>query len=113
MRMNMDPLTPTTSTLAPAISHIAEIATTLSSELAAHVPASNGQNLLRSSKQRQTVQWVLDAPERLEQLLLDDKKDEAQKDWVAVRELLDTWQGVAGVDAVRAACERALSAVED
>jgi hypothetical protein len=110
--MNMDPLTPTTSTLAPAISHIAETAASLSSELTAHVPAK-GAPSLRSPKQRQTVQWVLDAPDRLEQLLLDDNKDEAQKQWKAVQDLLDKWEGVQGVEVVRTACEKVLSTVDD
>jgi hypothetical protein len=106
----MDPLTPTTSTLAPAISHIAETATSLSRELAAHVPAKTE---LRRPQERQTVQWVLDAPERLEQLLLDDQKDEAREEWAMVENLLDKWQGVEGVEAVRLACEKVLSDVDD
>ena len=111
MRMNMDPLKPTTSTLAPAISHIAETAAALSSELSANV-SPTGQNPRQSLKERHTVQWVLDAPDRLEQLLLDDKSEEAQRDWDLVRALLDKWQGVHGVDSIRKACEKVLSAVE-
>jgi hypothetical protein len=110
--MNMDPLTPTTSTLAPAISHIAETAATLSRELATNVPANGAPIALRHPKAVQTVQWVLDAPDRLEQLLLDDKRDEAQKDWETVRALLDKWEGVKGVEDIRIACEKALSAVD-
>ena len=113
MRTNMDPLTPTTSTLAPAISHIAETAATLSNELAVHVPSTEGTAVLRQPKERQTVQWVLDAPDRIEQLLLDDKKDEAKKDWDIVRNLLDTWKGVQGVEEVRSACEKVLNTVDD
>lgn len=109
----MDPLTPTTSTLAPAISHIAETAGTLSNELSAHVPAEKSKDVLRQSKERQTVQWVLDTPERLEQLLLDDKKDEAHRDWDAVRILLDRWNGIQGVEDVRVSCEKALGAVNN
>lgn len=113
MRTNMDPLTPTTSTLAPAISHIAETAAALSSELSAHVPPSNNGSMLRRPQERQTVQWVLDAPDRLEQLLLDDKKDEAQKDWTDVQSLLDKWKGVQGVEDVRTACEKVFATVDD
>lgn len=109
----MDPLTPTTSTLAPAISHIAETAAALSNELAAHIPANKARDALRQPKERQTVQWVLDAPERLEQLLLNDKKDEAQKDWDSVRTLLDKWKDVQGVEEIRISCEKTLSAVKD
>ncbi|KIW00904.1 uncharacterized protein PV09_07651 [Verruconis gallopava] len=112
MRTNMDPLAPTTSTLAPAISHIAQTAATLSSDLATHVPTDGSQSVLRQSKARQTVQWVLGAPDRLEQLLLDDKRDEAQQDWAAVRNLLDKWKGVPGVDEIRESCQKALNTVE-
>ena len=109
MRTNMDPLTPTTSTLAPAISHIAETTATLSVELAAHAPVRGTQTALQDLKARKTVQWVLDTPERLEQLLLDDKREEAENDWRSVRTLLDKWEGTKGVEAIRAACEKALS----
>jgi hypothetical protein len=113
MRTNMDPLTPTTSTLAPAISHIAEIAATLSNDLATHVPAKKGADVWRQSSERQTVQWVLDAPDRLEQLLLDDREAEAHKDWDTVRALLENWKGVEGVDQIRTSCEKALNAVDN
>jgi hypothetical protein len=111
--MNMDPLTPTTSTLAPAISHIADTAAALSSELAAHVPPENGHAILKRKKQRDTVAWILATPDRLEQLLLHDKREEAQKEWDTVRALLDKWQGVRGVASVRDACEKVLSTVDD
>ncbi|KKY14784.1 hypothetical protein UCDDS831_g07960 [Diplodia seriata] len=67
MRTNMDPLTPATSTLSPAISHIAETATALSASIAEHAlpksrsssPASvdgNGKKKVdEKEKQRQTV----------------------------------------------------------
>ena len=107
----MDPLTPTTSTLVPAISHIAETAVTLSNELAAHVPAKN-DDTLRQKRERQTVQWVLDAPNRLGRLVEDGKPADAARDWDQVRSLLDRWKGVQGVEGVRIACERALDTDE-
>jgi len=109
----MDPLTPTTSTLAPAISHIAETAATLSNDLTAHIPVSRSQDAVRQSKERQTVQWVLEAPERLEQLLEAGKKDEAAKDWDTVKGLLDSWQGVEGVEDIKEACQKTLTSVYD
>lgn len=109
----MDPLTPTTSTLAPAISHIAETATLLSSELAANVPAASNGSVLRGPRERQTVQWVLDAPERLEQLLLDDQEGEARKEWETVQGLLSQWRGVEGVEDIRLACEKVVGEVDD
>lgn len=109
----MDPLTPTTSTLAPAISYIAETAATLSNDLTAHVPASRSQDVIRQSKERRTVQWVLDAPDRLEHLMDDGHRDEAARDWETVQGLLDTWKGVEGVEDIRAACQNVLATKSD
>jgi len=106
MRMNMDPLTPTTSTLAPAISHIAETATTLSNELAANVPPAKDPEVEKKRKQRETVKWVLDAPRRLGELVEKGKEEAAKKEWDVVRGLLDKWKGVSGTEEVRKACEQ-------
>ena len=111
MRTNMDPLTPTTSTLTPAISHIAETASTIaaslqqrnglpqSTERAKHVPEE-----AEKEAQRQTVRWVLDAPRRLKQEVDCGQKEVAERDWEEVKGLLDKWKGVGGVEDVRMAC---------
>lgn len=107
MREKMDPLTPTTSTLTPAIGHIAETAATLSSELKkSHVvsaPDSEAQKKQRD--QKATVRWVLDAPNRLRVLMDNDRRDEAEQQWKDVNRLLSNWDGVRGVSEVREACE--------
>jgi hypothetical protein len=106
MREKMDPLTPTTSTLTPAIGHIAETAATLSNELkkshAVSVPDSEAQRKQRD--QKATVRWVLDAPSRLRMLLESDRREEAEKQWKDVSRLLSKWEGTKGVSEVREAC---------
>ncbi len=106
MREKMDPLTPTTSTLTPAIGHIAETAATLSNELkkshAASAPVSEAQR--RQRDQKGTVRWVLDAPGRLRMLLESDSKDEAEKQRKDISRLLSKWEGVRGASEVREAC---------
>ena len=106
MREKMDPLTPTTSTLTPAIGHIAETAASLSSDLkrshTASAPELEAQ--VRQRDQKTTVRWVLDAPTRLRVLLENDQKDEAEKQWAEVSNLLSKWDGVRGVSEVRQAC---------
>ena len=110
MRERMDPLTPTTSTLTPAIGHIAESAASLSNELreshAASAPQLEAQK--RQREQKATVQWILNAPGRLQELLENDRRDEAEKQWEEVERLLSKWNGVRGVSEVREACLIAL-----
>ncbi|OJD35917.1 vacuolar protein sorting-associated protein 51 [Diplodia corticola] len=124
MRTNMDPLTPATSTLSPAISHIAETATALSASIAQHAlpksrsssPASvvdgggKKKKVDEKEKQRQTVRWVLDAPRRLRVKVDAGEVEEAAKEWEEIRGLLEKWNGVQGVDEVKMACEEAMVA---
>jgi len=111
MREKMDPMTPTTSTLKPAIGHIAETAATLSGELRKQHGASGGlerQEVKSKQEQQKSVRWVLDAPERLRRTIADGHKSEADADWEEVSKLLNKWQNVKGVDAVRQACLEAM-----
>jgi hypothetical protein len=109
MRTNMDPLTPATSTLAPAISHIAETAATLSKELAEHVPrASDSVAIERRAEEVQTVRWVLDAPHRFRQWIEEDRRAEAENEWPTIRDLLDRWKAVDGASEVKRQCELSL-----
>ncbi|KAF2459501.1 Vps51/Vps67-domain-containing protein [Lineolata rhizophorae] len=112
MRSNMDPLTPTTSTLAPAISHIAETAATLSTSLTDRTSHPKEDVETPSDKeeqnQRATVRWVLDCPRRLRDLVTEGETDAAEADWEETRKILDKWKGVSGVEEIRNACEEAL-----
>lgn len=107
----MDPLTPTTSTLAPAIAHIAETASGLAGSLKDSEGEEKGlenRNTEESKnvrkKQQDTVRWVLATPRRLQRLLDDEKREEANNDWVEVRGLLEKWEGVKGVEELKNQC---------
>lgn len=112
--MNMDPLTPTTSTLSPAIGHIADTAAGLAKGLQdRHKDVGSGagnldrQERINKAKQRELVRWVLDAPERFKRLLREGKRPQAQLEWTRVQQLLDKWKGTGGVEEVRKGCEDA------
>jgi hypothetical protein len=108
MRTNMDPLTPTTATLTPAIGHIAETATALSESLRMQHGAGGVTEAQKKQKQQELVRWVLDAPGRLSKLVEDGQKEEAEAEWSRVSSLLDKWASVPGVSDVRQGCEKAL-----
>ncbi|KAL8747419.1 MAG: hypothetical protein Q9184_007604 [Pyrenodesmia sp. 2 TL-2023] len=110
MRTHMDPLIPTTSTLSPAISHIAETAASLAESLQC-VPGPAEQEddaAVRKRRQRDTVRWVLAAPGRLKGLVEGGQRKEAGEDWAEVRKLLEKWEGVEGVGEVREQCLRVM-----
>lgn len=91
----MDPMAPVTTTLEPAVRHIADVA--------GGIAGSRGGG--GKEGQRQTVRWVLGAPERLRGLKEQGKEKEAKKEWNEVNALLEKWEGVKGVDEVRRKCE--------
>lgn len=108
MREKMDPLTPTTSTLAPAIGHIAETAAALRTSDGGKA-SSNDSDIQRRQQERETAKWVLDAPRRLQALIDDRRKEEADREWREIARLLDKWKGVNGVEDVRSRCLEALN----
>jgi len=114
MRGNMDPLAPTTHTLGPAISHIAETAASLSSSMQALPAKPQGlgidilavdEEAVSKKKQRDTVRWVLDTPRRLQEMIDQEEDKEAEKEWEEISAILDKWDGVAGVKELRERCE--------
>ena len=107
----MDPLTPTTATLEPAIAHIAETARGLAGSLQETMAdvdereGSKGDEARRAKKaQQDTVRWVLATPNRLQRLLDEGKSEEANKDWAEVQRLLKKWEGVKGVEGLESQC---------
>ncbi|PYI07841.1 hypothetical protein BO78DRAFT_396184 [Aspergillus sclerotiicarbonarius CBS 121057] len=120
MRRTMDdrgaPLT-MTKTLGPAIAFVAETAGSLIQEgeeqqrRMKEAKANDGTE--RRKTEKQTVQWVLSAPGRLEKLLEEGKSAEAEKDWEEVRKLLDKWKGIKGVAEVREACEKVMESEDE
>ena len=119
MRTTMGPLTPTTSTLSPAIAHIADVA----SSLATHVqnPSAPPQVLQPSQqrdsdaeekrkRQQDTVRWVLGAPGRLRKMIQEGRREEAEKEWEEVRGLLGKWKGkgIEGAEEFRSEVEKVM-----
>ena len=92
----MDPMAPVTTTLEPAVKHIADVA--------GDIAGSRGVSEDKEA-QKETVRWVLSAPERLKELKEQGKEEEMTKEWDEVRGLLGKWEGVKGVDEVRRKCE--------
>lgn len=112
----MDPLTPATSTLSPAISHIAETAASLVASLQDRSLMTDKDGnldgdgaLMRRKKQQDTVRWVVDAPGRLRAMLDAGKVEEAAQDWSEVRRLLEKWEGVGGTKEIMDECETTMS----
>jgi hypothetical protein len=97
MRENVDPMAPVTTTLEPAVKHIADVAVGIA-----------GSRRVGGDKERQrdTVRWVLGAAERLKGLKEQGKEEEMRKEWNEVRGLLEQWEGVKGVNEVRRKCEQ-------
>lgn len=120
MRRSMDdrgaPLT-MTKTLGPAIAFVAETAGSLIQEgeeqrrriQEAKATDQSG----RRKDEKATVQWVLAAPSRLEALVSEGRRDDAEKDWEEVRGLLEKWNGVKGVQEIRDACEKIMEKTEE
>ncbi|KAI9045532.1 uncharacterized protein KD926_007948 [Aspergillus affinis] len=120
MRRSMDdrgaPLT-MTKTLGPAIAFVAETAGSLIQEgeeqrrLMKEAKTSDAAD--RKKAEKQTVKWVLAAPERLEKLLADGNREEAERDWEEVRNLLAKWGEVKGVKEIREACEKVMKTKDE
>lgn len=116
MRRSMDergaPLT-MTKTLGPAIAFVAETASGLikeGEEQRQRMKEARGEDQASNKKaEKETVKWVLAAPERLERLRIEKRREEAEKDWREVQRLLDAWDGVKGVAEIREACERVMN----
>ncbi|KAG9790911.1 hypothetical protein KCU88_g1151, partial [Aureobasidium melanogenum] len=66
----------------------------------------------KKTRQKQTVKWALDAPERLQALLDQGRRDDAGKEYESVIGLLEHWKGVAGVDELRARCDKVMREAE-
>ncbi|KAK4496886.1 hypothetical protein PRZ48_011335 [Zasmidium cellare] len=104
MREKMEPLSPGTSTLSPAIGHIAETAAGLKKGLREHAQTGQSGQQQEKEQQRKLVRWVLNAPDRIGRLNDGDEKDAARDEWRRVEEVLDRWEGVNGVDEVKKRC---------
>ncbi|KAF2704132.1 hypothetical protein K504DRAFT_158692 [Pleomassaria siparia CBS 279.74] len=130
MRTNMDPLAPTTHTLGPAISHIAETAAQLSSKhivperradlglgISVCVEDENDvgdrEDATRKMNEKDTVKWVLDTPRRLRELIKQENEEAAEEEWEEVSKILKKWWGVPGVKELWEECEATLGEEEE
>lgn len=116
MRKSMDdrgaPLT-MTKTLGPAIAFVAETAGGLIKEGEEQrkriKEARENEPVPEKMAERDTVKWVLAAPERLGAFLEQGRREDAEKDWKEVQELLDAWGQVKGVAEIRESCEQVMN----
>jgi vacuolar protein sorting-associated protein 51 len=104
----MDPLSPSTSTLAPAISHIAETAASLSTELPSQNAGAQSAENSKIESDVELVTWVLNAPDRLKSLVEAGQRREAAHQWSVIQKVLDRWKDARGTDDVRSACQKVI-----
>lgn len=109
MRADLAPLAPTTSTLEPALNHIAEVSSSLVESLAT-ISHSPKQASLKNKKQ--TVKWALNTPARLQRMVNERNLEGARADKAEIIGLLDKWEGVRGVKELREAIEAVIIAEE-
>lgn len=57
-------------------------------------------------KKKSLVQWVVDAPRRLAAMKENGEVDAANREWREVKQYLDRWSNVTGVQQVRETCEQ-------
>ncbi|TKA69546.1 hypothetical protein B0A55_06557 [Friedmanniomyces simplex] len=111
MREKMDPVTET-STLMGDIGRIAETASRLSGEMGkqhdGETGGAGGERVREKMAQQETVRWVLAAPKRLRELVVEGRTEEAEAQWDEVSHLLSKWEGTNGVEQVRSGCLDAL-----
>ncbi|KAM3422072.1 Vacuolar protein sorting-associated protein 51 like [Cercospora zeina] len=113
MREKMDPMMPGTSTLGPAIGHIAETAAGLKREMREASAGGEVARVEERRKQQECVRWVLGSAERLRELKRDGRDEDAQDEWDKVSRVLEAWKGVKGVEGVKRACLEALEVGEE
>ena len=110
----MQQLTPTTSTLEPAIAHIADTATDLAdrSRLPAERRSTTPEEWSKQLKARETVVWALSSPKRLQRLIEQGQHDAARADHRDVLQLLKGWNEVPGTQELREKCEGVMKGLE-
>ncbi|KAK6497714.1 hypothetical protein TWF481_012117 [Arthrobotrys musiformis] len=98
MRSNMEPLSPATTTLLPAISHIASVSSSLVENVHAHDPSTTPEAMRkeRLRKKQEAVRYIMETPERMEKLVKAGKREEAVKEWEVVKGYVGRWKGVEG-----------------
>ncbi|OAL35824.1 hypothetical protein AYO20_04974 [Fonsecaea nubica] len=67
----------------------------------------------RKRTQRDIVRWALDGPTRLQQMIDREESEEAEREYVAITDVLDTWNGVGGVEELRAKCAKVMQTAKE
>ncbi|KAF3939275.1 hypothetical protein ABW19_dt0207584 [Dactylella cylindrospora] len=100
MRSNMEPLNPATTTLSPAISHIASVSATLVQNVHAHDPNATAEaaSKLALRRKQEAVQQILRTPDRMQDLLRQGKRDEASKEWETAKRHVARWKNLRNFD---------------
>lgn len=64
-------------------------------------------------RQKKMVKWALAAPGRLQRMVALGKRDEAVREYHYVTELLDKWDGVGGVEELKAECAKVMESAKE
>ncbi|KAH0845614.1 hypothetical protein AYO21_05540 [Fonsecaea monophora] len=67
----------------------------------------------RKRTQKDIVKWALEAPTRLQQMVDREESEEAEREYVAITEVLDNWNGVGGVEELRARCAKVMRTAKE
>lgn len=59
----------------------------------------------RRRREKEVVKGVLEAPGRIETLIAEGRREEAEMEWARMKRWLDSWEGVEGVEEVRRGCQ--------
>ncbi|KAK7203543.1 Vps51/Vps67-domain-containing protein [Myxozyma melibiosi] len=105
MRSSMDPLQPTTSALAPAVAHIAEVSATLIATLSEKRKKADEDERERCVRE---LRAIVDAPERLRRMVREGRGEEARAQWGELEGVLERMGEVRGVERIRRECVDAL-----
>ena len=103
----MDQLTPTTSTLEPAVAHIADTAAELSrgSSVSIERKPVSAMELSKKSKARDTVIWALSSPRRFQKLIEQGQHDVVRAEHKEVLRLIEVWGDIPGTHELLKKCE--------
>jgi len=107
----MEPMTPTTSTLEPAVSHIEGVSRELVQGMRAASPRPQ-KEWEKANRSVETVKWALEAPEMIRVLTEEGKGEGALIIWERLKRLCDKWKDTKGVEELKKKGEEALKTRE-
>ncbi|KAF8252831.1 hypothetical protein K440DRAFT_594422, partial [Wilcoxina mikolae CBS 423.85] len=97
MRASMEPMTPTTNTLEPAVSHIEGVSRELVQGMRAASPRPQ-KEWEKANRDVETVKWALEAPQKIRALTEEGNGEGALIVWERLRGLCEKWKGTKGVE---------------